>query len=298
MDKKKIARQLIRMARKLTSKSVTALQANMQNLYKALSRVVDVKFSNDRIYSSELGLAEFNKVRKVMAQRLKWLGFEMVDKWPGGQRWRNEEFGGDEIVIYSSKMLRGWAFSVEPASVTARTKTASLQSALDEIKDLYDDVYEALDWRTLSSEEAKEFDMDLGRAFGKTKELSSWGKVFKSAMEEIGEVADELEQYEVKESTLRSDLKLLQEVLDKHGIADRILHPRKYINKERDFMYRNKAYLPVIPKWLKPILVENEIDIYEGFEGFYFQGENQLSPEFEELVDLIGWAKSNKSKLK
>jgi hypothetical protein len=110
MDKDKIARELMRLA----------ARANIRNLHNALSKVVDVKLSGDTIYSEgQLGLAEFNKVRKVLAKQLKWLGFEPVKKSSGYQLWRNEEVGGDEIEIISQKMFNGWSFSIEatPARV-------------------------------------------------------------------------------------------------------------------------------------------------------------------------------------
>lgn len=115
---KQIVKELVKIARELIEpKSITASKANMLNLYKGLRKVVDVEFSSGIIYPTErMGLGDYNKARKAIAMRLKWLGFELVDKWTGGQLWRNEEMGGIDINIFAASLPRGqWSFSIDAA---------------------------------------------------------------------------------------------------------------------------------------------------------------------------------------
>ena len=191
----------------------------------------------------------------------------------------------------------------ELLQVAKELTAASVSRILDDIGDIYTDLDHKLDWRTLNKEERKAFQKDFAAAFNKTKELKQWGRNFETALIELGDMdadGEDLEgDHDVKPADLQSDHKLLMGVLTKHKIQDRMLHPDKYRNREREFLEQNKPFLNVIPAWLKPIMIENDLSIEEWLIGVSLFDEDgrPVSPEFEEVVDLINWAKANKKKL-
>lgn len=209
----------------------------------------------------------------------------------------------------SKKSMNRIAVAKELAAIARQITGSSLAKVVTDLLDASEDVIGNLNRRTFSQEEWTALVEDLSKEFQKTKELKKWGSNFASTIEEIGNeydsASDELDNEEelgIKLADLEYDLDLLKKVIAKHGVQDRLLHPDKYINRMRDFENSNRAYLSIIPKWLKEIMAKNEINIGEGLEGYFFykgtyDGSGEISPEIEELVDLMNWAKSNKSKL-
>jgi hypothetical protein len=185
---------------------------------------------------------------------------------------------------------------------------ASVEKALSELERIYSTL-DDLNPRTFSAEERDAFWKDFAKGLAKSRGLKEWrvGHVidFGEALDEIrgwvDDGSDVEEEYGLKASDLEADVKLLKSLFAKYDIYDRVLHPNAYINRERDWTRSNKPFLSVIPRWLKPIMIENDIHVEEGLGGVYFKkGDGmggEISPEFEEVVDLMNWAKSNKSKL-
>jgi hypothetical protein len=178
---------------------------------------------------------------------------------------------------------------------------ADVGKLVQNLDDLWQDM-DSLDRRTMSKDEWMDWSTDLRKAF--QGDLAEWVAELKPVWEQSDgdeQLFEDNSGVGVKE--LKETYGKLKKVMEKHNIYDRILHPDKYISRERDFRESNKAYLNVIPSWLTPIMIENGIVIEETLGGYRFQrgeeewGSDGLSPEIEELVDLMNWAKSNKAKL-
>jgi len=186
--------------------------------------------------------------------------------------------------------------------LSAAKELATIKVAASEDVEAAEELIVALEGTSLEGvprfPEMEKYEKDVQRLLNKTPSLRGWTRLgIRSLLEDLDDFVnneDTWYDYDVDVDEVLVLAADLRAVVGRDKIEDRRRHPDKYRDKDAEFVQRNRGYLAIIPRWLKPIMIEGELEIMEGYEGVYFSGpRGDLSPEFEEVIDLIGWADEN-----